>query len=343
MQPLFLTDDSVHKIRSITEAAGLKKFAVAFWGQGAANQLGISKANGAECRILCDLFSGACNPKEMQGLLDLGCEIKTIDGLHSKIYCSHSQVVIGSSNASSNGLATSGKYFSGNVEANVLIEETSFLERVHRWFDEYWELPAARRVTSALVLEAKPIWLKNAAMHRQFAAGLLTQLRQQSKLIKAIKARVIFYTGEGGSTSAQNTFNKHGRIQYSDAEWRLLGNEIPYYEDWDGWNVQPGEVFLDFGCSKPKGRATFYGIWRVRKEPFIQVGKSKTHRIVLLDQLTDINGYRVTADDQREMERAIDLYMKADAKRWEADRHGDFVDKSFADFWRDLILPASSS
>lgn len=43
MNPVFLTNNSVEKIRTIAEAAGTKKFAVAYWGNGAAEQLGISK------------------------------------------------------------------------------------------------------------------------------------------------------------------------------------------------------------------------------------------------------------------------------------------------------------
>lgn len=341
MPPLFMTDDSVETIRSIAKAPGIKKFAVAFWGHGAAKQLGISRTNAAEFRILCDLFSGACNPKEMQALLDLGCEIKTIDGLHSKIYSTESQVVIGSSNASSNGLASAGRFFSGNVEANVLIDEPAFVKAVNRWHDEHWELQSARSVTAPLVKEAKPIWLKNSAAHRQSATGLLAQTRRNPSLSKSLKARVLYYTLNDGSVSAQRTFSKLGRTQYSDAEWRLLNGELPYFDDQIGWPVKPGEVFLDFECSKVKGRATFYGIWRVRDDPFIYVGKSKKHRIILLDKLADIDGFRVSGDDRKEMEQAINSYMKTDLRHWQADKFGDFLDMSFAEFWRRIMLPVT--
>jgi hypothetical protein len=58
----------------------------------------------------------------------------------------------------------------------------------------------------------------------------------------------------------------------------------------------------------------------------------------LLEKLTDIDGSRVSRSDQKEMERAIDHYMKTDPSRWEVDRHGDFLDMSFADFWRKVML-----
>lgn len=341
MDSLFLTDNSLQKIQSITAAAGTKKFAVAFWGQGAAEQLGISKANGIECQILCDLFSGACNPKEMHKLLSLGCEIKTIDGLHSKIYCNADQVLIGSSNASSNGLASNTKQFSGNVEANALVTERPFVDAVHKWFDEHWSLPSTQSVTTTLVEESKPIWLTNSAMTRQLTNGLLSEIRQHPGFAQKLKARVIFYVFDKGSASAERAYNLQGRARYSDAELRFFADVLPYYEDRGGWNVHPGDVFLDFECSKPKGRATFYGIWRVRKDPFIFVGRSKEHRIILLDKLTDIDGLRVTGQDRKKMEQAIDRYMKSDPKHWEADQYGDFLDVSFADFWR-KVMPRPS-
>lgn len=274
----------------------------------------------------------------MQNLLRLGCKIKTIDGLHSKIYCNGDQVVIGSSNASSNGLASDLNRFSGNVEANALIIERSFVDAVHRWFDEHWKISSTRSVTPTLIAESKPIWLKNSSVHRQFVNGLLSQMRQDPEMVRKVRARVVYYHMNSGSASAQSTFNLHGRAQYSDAEWRFLNGDLPFYEDHAGWDVKPGDVFLDFQCSKPKARAIFDGIWRVRKNPYIYVGNSKKHRVILLEKLTDIDGLRVSRSDQKEMERAIDRYMKTDPSRWEADRHGDFLDMSFADFWREVIL-----
>lgn len=315
---------------------------MAFWGKGAAEQLGISKANGAEFQIICDLFSGACHPKEMQKLLSLGCQIKTIDGLHSKIYCNESHVIIGSSNASSNGLASNEKQFSGNVEANVLIAEGSFVRDVNRWFDDHWMMPSALPVTTMLISEAKPIWLQNCAARRQFATGLLSRARQHPSLVRTIKARVIYYPVDSGSERAYSTFNLRGRSKYSDAELHFLNGDLPYYDDQVGWDVQPGDVFLDFECPKPKGRATFYGIWKVREDPFIYVGRSKKHRIILLDKLTDVDGLRISGSDKKEMEQAIDRYMKADLKRWETGEYGDFFDVSFADFWRNVMLPPPS-
>lgn len=201
----------------------------------------------------------------MQKLLSLGCKIKTLDGLHSKIYCNESHVIIGSSNASSNGLASDEKQFSGNVEANVLIGEGSFVRSVNTWFDDHWKMPSAQPVTTTLISESKPIWLRNSAARRQFTSGLLSHVRQNPTLLGRIKARVVYYPVDGGSERAASTFNLHGRSQYSDAELHFLKGDLPYYDDQVGWNIQPGDVLLDFECPKPKGRATFYGIWKVRK------------------------------------------------------------------------------
>jgi len=61
-------------------------FAVAYWGKGATERLGLDKIRKKPVRIICDLWSGACNPNELQKLLDRGFKLRTKDRLHAKVY-----------------------------------------------------------------------------------------------------------------------------------------------------------------------------------------------------------------------------------------------------------------
>jgi hypothetical protein len=58
--------------------------AVAFWGRGATDLFKSTRQK--SIRIICDLMSGACNPDVIRELMNLGAEIKMVDGMHAKIY-----------------------------------------------------------------------------------------------------------------------------------------------------------------------------------------------------------------------------------------------------------------
>jgi hypothetical protein len=52
-------------------------------------------------------MSGACNPDVIRKLMNLGAEIKMVDGMHARIYWTRAGAIIGSANASANGLIVS--------------------------------------------------------------------------------------------------------------------------------------------------------------------------------------------------------------------------------------------
>jgi hypothetical protein len=65
--------------------------AVAFWGRGATDLF--PSTGEKSIRIICDLMSGACNPAVIRELMNLGAEIKMVDGMHAKIYWTRAGVV----------------------------------------------------------------------------------------------------------------------------------------------------------------------------------------------------------------------------------------------------------
>lgn len=86
-----------------------------YFGDGAFKELGFDNFN-KSCTIVCNLFSGACNPKEIKKFMspELGFSVRTLDNLHAKIYWTNKGVVIGSANPSANGLAFEGKETRGS-------------------------------------------------------------------------------------------------------------------------------------------------------------------------------------------------------------------------------------
>ncbi|CAO4135273.1 phospholipase D-like domain-containing protein [Methylorubrum extorquens] len=139
--PIFLDgDDAAKRLRSLLARRDDASLGIAFWGSGALKGLGLDRRPaGVGTRILCDLFSGACNPGEIKKLLDAGCEIRTLDDFHSKLSVVGDVAIVGSSNASSNGLGFEGARAAGNVEANALITEPTFVAEALQRFNLSWE------------------------------------------------------------------------------------------------------------------------------------------------------------------------------------------------------------
>lgn len=82
--------------------------AVAFWGANARKELGFDRRprDSKPVTIICNLEMGGTNPSEIKQLRRLrNVEVLQADRLHGKVYLFGSEVLIGSSNASANGLS----------------------------------------------------------------------------------------------------------------------------------------------------------------------------------------------------------------------------------------------
>lgn len=116
----FLKDRQIFsKIKDVCKTSGgLKYLAVSYWGEGATDALDLDSRN--QIRVVLDIEAGGTNPRELKVLRDrLGKEnVKVLNNLHTKIYASKESAVVGSANASRNGLSFSGN---GNIEAAVYV------------------------------------------------------------------------------------------------------------------------------------------------------------------------------------------------------------------------------
>src|SRR5205085_9503170 len=110
--------------------------AVAFWGKDALKKLGIKK--GTKARIICNLSSWACNPKVIEALwlLKPSVQVRSHPRLHAKLYIAGRHVIVGSSNASANGLTLEGDELAGWVEANALSDDPAFLNSSIALFED---------------------------------------------------------------------------------------------------------------------------------------------------------------------------------------------------------------
>lgn len=139
------------EVKRMVRSSPWLDFAVAYWGRSAGDILGLkSRPNGSPIRILCDLTSGGTNPAEIENILTelLNVRVKHCSGLHAKVYISEDAVLVGSANASTNGLRIEGQIASDTLEEAALISREDACRRaVKNWFERHWNSRASLYVT----------------------------------------------------------------------------------------------------------------------------------------------------------------------------------------------------
>jgi hypothetical protein len=152
------------EIKRLLSRAKRVRAAVAYWGNGAVERLGIKLVKNDDVQVVCDVLSGGCNSREVKSLRKVVGEdrVKTCDRLHAKVWLTDEAAVIGSSNASANGLGYDGDEVAGLVEANILVDVGPTLAEITRWFDDK-VVPGARPITDADLKRARPRWKERRA------------------------------------------------------------------------------------------------------------------------------------------------------------------------------------
>jgi PLD-like domain len=105
--------------------------------------------------------------------------------LHAKIYATDKFAIIGSSNASSNGLAIEGQPESW-IEANVISDDPAIVGSAFALFQEIWDSPETSKITNAALTEAKKLWDNRPKQPRVTATSLLAACREQPELFEAV-------------------------------------------------------------------------------------------------------------------------------------------------------------
>jgi hypothetical protein len=141
------------KMRSVCRTHKDLKVAIAYWGQDALELLPL-KSTKKNLRVLCCLNRGRSDPKVIRRF---GRRARQNDKLHAKVIWTRDAAIVGSANASSNGLPEDEQRLSGLIEAGLCVEDKAILASIERWFDREFNL--GRKIT--------PKDLEDAALARQ--------------------------------------------------------------------------------------------------------------------------------------------------------------------------------
>jgi hypothetical protein len=144
------------------EAATIS-IAVAFWGADGPKRIGVPEQ--LKARIVCNLQSGASNPSAIRQLMGIA-RVRCHPRLHGKLYATDKAAIIGSSNASTNGLALEGQDAYGWEEANVLTNDPTILGQAAAWFERIWN--DAMEIDENDLEKAQEVWDQRRSLARQF-------------------------------------------------------------------------------------------------------------------------------------------------------------------------------
>jgi hypothetical protein len=199
-------DKLIEEFQGLLEGSAGANLAVAFWGRGAASKLEIKRA--LSTRIICNLESGACHPEEIKEIRKYAnVEIRTHRELHAKVYCADRGAIVGSSNASANGLAIPASDAPGWREANVFTDDPELLLDIRQWFERMWE--EAKTITDRDIKQAAELWRKRRSLApiRRKAKSLIESVSADAELLDAAEIYCIAYC-EGLDPGARRKWSK---------------------------------------------------------------------------------------------------------------------------------------
>ena len=244
--------DALSEIRDLLRQVDTARLAVAFWGKGALERLGLDRS-GLTADILCNLDSGACNPAELRRIRELpGITLKSHPSLHAKVYWTPRAAVIGSSNASANGLALEGDAAGGWREANVWLDGAAMLDDIATWFDTLFAQGNA--ILDEDLERAEQIWKTRAKMAptgTRLVSDLVTAFAN-APAHPAWKQVKLAYWMDGLSEEEEAWLEAESSCGH-------LASGVSAYGEWND-RIAPQDWVLDFDLS---GSAPRYGgIWR---------------------------------------------------------------------------------
>lgn len=272
--------------------------AVPFWGKGAHAQFDLG--NGQKSRIICNLKSSACNPYAIEDLKKShGVTVRSHPRLHAKIYATTQFVIIGSSNASTNGLAIAGAFESW-IEANVISDDSNLVTRVLALFEDVWKNRETTEVTEPDLTEAKKIW-DNRVKPDVTATSLLAACREHPELFESVYLAAYQYDlGENGQRAMEDFINNPP------------GHELAKLDESKIWgyqfkNMPEGARLIDLDC---RNRNKVFGGYAQVTTPIIRLSAGNENIVTIAVEqdsikMDNMNGplrsFKLLASEEREI------------------------------------------
>lgn len=240
--------DNTKHIKQLLREKGPINCAVAFWGMGAEDLFGSESRRTGRVRILCNLESGCTNPDVIEKLRKRpGFKVRSTASLHAKVYWTNCSAIVGSANASTNGLALEGGELAGWIEAGVTVNDPNVLRKIEKWFDQRWA--KAKDVNKVMLKDARHKW-RERPNHRR--TTLKVKL-DDATLRDRLKEREIYLA-----------IYRDPPSQEAEEKWKEIttGPGMGFYEDWKG--IPRKAIVIDM-YYKRSGNPEFEGTFKTNK------------------------------------------------------------------------------
>lgn len=257
--PTFLTHPSaiLRQARSLISSPKPVDIAIAFWGRGAVEQLGLGRA-GKGTRILMNAKSGACNPDTLEEILALSqhgfVQARCSDSLHAKVVIGDSEVLVGSANASANGLGFQATQLEGWDEACVSVSSDQCVADAKSWYEARWFDGDTYELTADVIETARQAW-KRRRKHL-LAADLQSK---NSELVDLLEGRSVYVVMSDKETSLDLD-----QVQSIAREGDKSDSFDDFYENWS--RMPKDAVLLHLYPGSGSG-AVDDGFWLTPEDP----------------------------------------------------------------------------
>jgi hypothetical protein len=267
-------------------AATRVRVAVAYWGDGAVERLGIRRLRNRDVKIVCDLRSGACNPDEVKTLRDaLGPDnVLKLGRLHAKVWIIDCCAIVGSSNASANGLAQEATEADGLIEANVYVDDKECVSNLSHWF-ETKVLRFATRITDDDIKAARARWkIQHGTRPPPEQKTVLEALQCDTSSMDGRNVHVYAAQIEELDSKGQAALEEEQRIRNNNNIlcWDVTGapeEKLP----------TAGAYVIEFDLEKRIPSLT--GVWRILQEDQFVTRNGRT--LLLCKEAKSIDGLRL--------------------------------------------------
>jgi hypothetical protein len=300
------------RLRALVAGSKRVRMAVAFWGEGVVEELGLQDAT--DVQVVCNLRMGGTNPREIEKLRRPGVEIRHSDTLHAKMYLFDDRCVVGSSNASANGLSFQGGECSGWTEANVMFGSGAAYEAAERKYRLIWA--SAREVTDSDLDQAETAWtnrrraIPSAPPNGKDKESLLQVLRRDPGQLADRRIYLCVHCAPMSQEGAD--------IASEEVRASVYGRKLGAYEHWEN---APKNVDLVSFYLGSRGGFYFDGYWRMPKQLYER--RTRKTSVQFCFKLKDICGLKEPGPSD---EWKVLIKQVRQSKDWDEANGGAFIE-----------------
>ena len=253
----FLNDRIViaEKIQKLFGNARETYCIVAFWGMGAEQLFsGMSKQQIKRTKIVCNLTMGGTNPNVIKDLKDKGFHIKHNPTLHSKVYWTDAGVIVGSANASANGLSLEGRDQDGWLEAAIFSDRKSEIDATSEYVRRIWNKSNA--ITPLDMRNAHARWRRRRPFPTPSDNLTFIEALREGRF--SGRQNSIYICVDTGELTDRNHMEQQAGVlrgRYIDLNRRKI-------DAWEGWCDIPRDQYIVNYWRGPRRGFSPAGIWR---------------------------------------------------------------------------------